>query len=278
MAPRNGRPKLAEIRFAEKQLASPTESEVRAMDINSDAMKRSVLTVMAKRCFSPPRPRSTSSHGQVDPNTKAHYYDIYQSTLSSDSVWSEPQYLNVGRNHATVLPDVGEKLIVQDDDGWTHETKTTKKGARMDKAEPMVLDKAIPNKSKVVFFPSRDRLIASIKSRGEGGFDLFESAMSEDVGGQVEVLGTRVNTWGDEITPFVAADGKPFSPPMDSKAEVLTSTGPPETQREGGQNQSTLVHRSTVWTTTWRLPLVRKGNGLPTVGQRWGSRAVRKSS
>ena len=208
---------LAEIRFAEKQLASPTESEVRAMDINSDANEtHPVLTVDGKTLFfSSNRPRSNgSNHGRVDPNTKAHYYDIYQSTLSSDSVWSEPQYLNVGlRNHATVVGSdaFGEKLIVRDDDGWTHELKTTKKWERgWTVAEPMVLDKTIPNKGEVVFFPSRDRLITSIKSRrGEGGFDLFESAMSEDGRwGKLKSLGTRVNTWGDEITPFVAADGQ----------------------------------------------------------------------
>ena len=208
---------LAEIRFAEKQLSSPTDSEVRPMDINSDANEtHPVLTVDGKTLFfSSNRPRSNgSNHGRVDPNTKEHYYDIYQSTLSSDSIWSEPNYLNVGlRNHATVVGSdaFGEKLIVRDDDGWTHELKTTKKWERgWTVAEPMVLDKTIPNKGEVVFFPSRDRLIASIKSRrGEGGFDLFESAMSEDGRwGKLKSLGTRVNTWGDEITPFVAADGQ----------------------------------------------------------------------
>ena len=43
---------LAEIRFAEKQLASPTESEVRAMDINSDANEtHPVMTVDGKTLF-----------------------------------------------------------------------------------------------------------------------------------------------------------------------------------------------------------------------------------
>ena len=208
---------LAEIRFAEKQLASPTDSEVRPMNINSESNEtHPVLTVDGKTLFfSSNRPRSNgSNHGRVDPNTRAHYFDIYQSKLSIDSTWTEPTYLNVGlRNHATVVGSdaFGEKLIVRDDDGWTHELKTTQKWERgWTVAEPMVLDRTIPNKGEIVFFPSRDRLIASIKTRrGEGGFDLFESVLKEDGRwGKLKSLGTRVNTWGDEITPFVAADGQ----------------------------------------------------------------------
>ena len=60
-----------------------------------------------------------------------------------------------------------------------------------------------------MFFPNKDRLIASVKRRrGEGGYDLYESALDADGRwSKLSSLGSRVNTWGDEITPFVAADG-----------------------------------------------------------------------
>ena len=59
-------------------------------------------------------------------------------------------------------------------------------------------------------FPQKDRLIASLKRRkGEGGFDLYESSLDEHGRwSKLKSLGSRVNTWGDEITPFVAADGQ----------------------------------------------------------------------
>ena len=208
---------LAEIRFAEKQMASPSNAQVRAMDINSDANEtKPVLTVDGKTLFfSSNRPRSNgSNHARVDPNTRAHYFDIYQSELSGDSTWTEPAYVNVGlRNHATVVGSdaFGQKLVVRDDDGWTNELKTTEKWERgWSVAEPMVLGRTIPNEGEIVFFPSRDRLVASIKSRrGEGGYDLFESALTEKGRwSKLKSLGTRVNTWGDEVTPFVAADGQ----------------------------------------------------------------------
>ena len=60
-----------------------------------------------------------------------------------------------------------------------------------------------------MFFPNKGRLIASVKMRrGEGGYDLYESALDEDGRwSKLKSLGKRVNTWGDEVTPFVAADG-----------------------------------------------------------------------
>ena len=60
-----------------------------------------------------------------------------------------------------------------------------------------------------MFFPNKDRLIASVKMRrGEGGYDLYESSLDENGHwSKLKSLGKRVNTWGDEVTPFVAADG-----------------------------------------------------------------------
>ena len=71
------------------------------------------------------------------------------------------------------------------------------------------MDRTIPNEGEIVFFPNKDRLIASVKRRrGEGGYDLYESALDADGRwSKLSSLGSRVNTWGDEITPFVAADG-----------------------------------------------------------------------
>ena len=58
------------------------------------------------------------------------------------------------------------KLVVLDDDGWTHELKTTERWERgWTVAEPLYLDRTIPNEGEIVFFPNKDRLIASGKMR-----------------------------------------------------------------------------------------------------------------
>lgn len=208
---------LAEVRFAEKQLGGPTGATIEVMEVNSDGNEtHPVLTADGKTMFfSSDRARSNgSNHGRVDPNTKTHYFDIYRTELKPDSSWDEPEFLNMGiRNHAKVIGSdaFGQKLIVLDDDGWTHELKTTERWERgWTVAEPFYVDRSIPNEGEIVFFPNKDRLIASVKTRrGEGGYDLFESAMDEEGRwSKLKSLGERVNTWGDEITPFVAADGQ----------------------------------------------------------------------
>ena len=207
---------LAEVRFAERQLSNLTDASVSSMSVNSEGNEtHPVLTADGQTMFfSSDRARSNgSNHGRVDPNTKAHYFDIYRTELQQDSTWEEPEYLNIGiRNHAKVIGSdaFGQKLVVLDDDGWTHELKTTERWERgWTVAEPMYLGRTIPNEGEIVFFPNKDRLVASVKMRrGEGGFDLYESALDDDGRwSKLKSLGTRVNTWGDEITPFVAADG-----------------------------------------------------------------------
>ena len=207
---------LAEVRFAERQLAKPTDAEVMSMALNSEGNEtHPVLTADGKTMFfSSDRARSNgSNHGRVDPNTKTHYYDIYRTELQQDSTWDEPEFLNLGiRNHAKVIGSdaFGQKLVVLDDDGWTHELKTTERWERgWTVAEPLYLDRTIPNEGEIVFFPNKDRLIASVKMRrGEGGYDLYESSLDENGHwSKLKSLGKRVNTWGDEVTPFVAADG-----------------------------------------------------------------------
>ena len=207
---------LAEVRFAERQLAKPTDAEVMSMALNSEGNEtHPVLTADGKTMFfSSDRARSNgSNHGRVDPNTKTHYFDIYRTELQQDSTWDEPEFLNMGiRNHAKVIGSdaFGQKLVVLDDDGWTHELKTTERWERgWTVAEPLYLDRTIPNEGEIVFFPNKDRLIASVKMRrGEGGYDLYESSLGEDGRwSKLKSLGKRVNTWGDEVTPFVAADG-----------------------------------------------------------------------
>ena len=207
---------LAEVRFAERQLAKPTDAEVMSMALNSEGNEtHPVLTADGKTMFfSSDRARSNgSNHGRVDPNTKTHYFDIYRTELQQDSTWDEPEFLNMGiRNHAKVIGSdaFGQKLVVLDDDGWTHELKTTERWERgWTVAEPLYLDRTIPNKGEIVFFPNKDRLIASVKMRrGEGGYDLYESSLDENGHwSKLKSLGKRVNTWGDEVTPFVAADG-----------------------------------------------------------------------
>ena len=254
---------LAEVRFAERQLANPTDAEVMSMALNSEGNEtHPVLTADGRTMFfSSDRARSNgSNHGRIDPNTKTHYYDIYRTELQQDSTWDEPEFLNMGiRNHAKVIGSdaFGQKLVVLDDDGWTHELKTTERWERgWTVAEPLYLDRTIPNEGEIVFFPNKDRLIASVKMRrGEGGYDLYESALDEDGRwSKLKSLGKRVNTWGMKSLrlwpPMVSLC---FLPPMACKAwEASTSTGPREMPQVDGQNLNTWAPPSTVSTTTWR--------------------------
>ena len=208
---------LGQIRFAERNLKEPGQAVVTPSTVNSDADdSHPILTADGQTMFfSSNRSRKDgSNHGRMDPNTKAHYQDVYRSTMAADSSWSDPEHLNLGiRNHATVLASdaFGQKLVVEDFDGWNRELKVTQKWERgWTAAEALVLDKRIPSNGAVAFFPSRERLIVSFSSRrGEGGFDLYESELnSRGRWTKPKSLGVRVNTWGDEITPFVAADGQ----------------------------------------------------------------------
>lgn len=208
---------LGQIRFAQANLLEQGHSVVTLAAVNSEADdSHPILTADGRTMFfSSNRSRSDgSNHGRTDPNTQAHYRDVYRSTLGVDSNWSDPEPLNLGiRNHATVLASdpFGQKLVVEDFDGWNRELKVTQKWERgWTAAETLVLDKRIPADGAIAFFPSRDRLIVSFSSRrGEGGFDLYECELnSNGRWTKPKSLGVRVNTWGDEITPFVAADGQ----------------------------------------------------------------------
>ena len=208
---------LDEIRFAKRSMERPEDVAVSRLSFNStDQETNPMITADGKTLyFSSNRARSNgSNHGRLDPNTQQHYNDIYSVTLGEDSVWGEPQLLNVGVDHHAYVVNVdafGTKMIVTDDDGWTSELKASDRGPRgWSSAEPFFLHKRIPNRGQIAFFPDGDRLVVSVKKRrGEGGFDLYESARNEDgEWSRPKSLGARVNTWGDEITPFVAADGQ----------------------------------------------------------------------
>ena len=208
---------LDNVRFATRALNNKTSSLVFPLPMNSEAQEtHPVMTADGQLLFfSSNRARSNgSNHGRIDPDTREHYHDIYQVRRLASGDWGEPELLNVGlRNHAHVVGSdaFGDKLVVVDSDGWNHELKMTQRWERgWTSAEPLDIDKNIPTQGEVAFFPDKSRLIASVKSRKSiGGFDLFESQMGEDGRwSKLRPLGSNVNTWGDEITPFVAADGK----------------------------------------------------------------------
>ena len=64
-----------------------------------------MLTVDGRTLFfSSNRSRSNgSNHGRRDPNTLAHYDDVYRSKLLPDSTWSEPELLNLGASYHAVV-------------------------------------------------------------------------------------------------------------------------------------------------------------------------------
>ena len=208
---------LADLDFAEAQLANPTSTEIEALNVNATSDEsRPMLTVDGRTLFfSSNRSRSNgSNHGRRDPNTLAHYDDVYRSKLLPDSTWSEPALLNLGASYHAVVVGTdafGESVIIQDHDGWTYELKVSSQWERGWTASvPFILGKNQPTQGEVAFFPSQDRIIVSLKSRrGEGGFDLYECEL-DDRGrwGKPVSLGEEINTLGHEVSPYVAADGR----------------------------------------------------------------------
>ena len=73
---------LADLDFAEAQLANPTATEIEALNVNASSDEsRPMLTVDGRTLFfSSNRSRSNgSNHGRRDPNTLTHYDDVYRS-------------------------------------------------------------------------------------------------------------------------------------------------------------------------------------------------------
>ena len=72
---------LVDIAFAENQLANPSATEIEALNVNAASDEsRPMLTVDGRTLFfSSNRSRSNgSNHGRRDPNTRAHYDDVYR--------------------------------------------------------------------------------------------------------------------------------------------------------------------------------------------------------
>jgi hypothetical protein len=200
---------IAEIQFAQVQMDNPRDMTVQKMQINSaEEDSHPVLTADGSTMFfsSSREPESGEVSGQG-------FRDVYVTRLGEDNVWSKPERLDLGvEKHAQVVAvdPYGVELVVEEHDGWVTDRSVsvrTEKGWA--EVEALVLDKHIPNHGEVVFFPGKDRIIASVVDRkGEGGFDLYESERRGDgTWTALRPLGAEVNTWGDEITPFVAPDG-----------------------------------------------------------------------
>lgn len=208
---------MSDLDFAEAQLASPTPAMVKALNVNDvDDETRPMLTVDGRTLFfSSNRARENgSNHGRRDPNTLAHYDDVYVSRLLADTTWSEPEFLNLGASYHAIVVGTdafGESVVLQDHDGYTYELKVSSQWERGWTASvPFILGKNQPTRGEVAFFPGQDRIVVSLETRrGEGGFDLYECEL-DDRGrwGKPVSLGAEVNSLGNEVSPFVAADGK----------------------------------------------------------------------
>ena len=208
---------LADIDFAEGQLANPTSTGIMALNVNDDSDEsRPMLTVDGRTLFfSSNRSRANgSNHGRREPNSLEHYDDVYRSHLLPDSTWSEPELLKLGASYHAVVVGTdafGERVVLQDHDGWTYELKVSSQWERGWTASvPFILGKNQPTQGEVAFFPSKDRIIVSLQSRrGEGGFDLYECELDDRGRWSKPVsLGDEINSLGNEVSPFVAADGR----------------------------------------------------------------------
>ncbi|MEY3011168.1 MAG: hypothetical protein RLZZ314_1810, partial [Bacteroidota bacterium] len=200
---------IAEIQFAQVQMDNPRDMTVQKMQINSaQEDSHPVLTADGGTMFF-----SSSRESESGEVSGQGFRDVYVTRLGEDNVWSKPERMDLGvEKHAQVIAvdPFGVELVVEEHDGWvTDRMVSVRTELGWAEVESLVLDKHIPNHGEVVFFPGKDRIIASVVDRkGEGGFDLYESDRRGDgTWTPLRPLGTKVNTWGDEITPFVAPDG-----------------------------------------------------------------------
>ena len=210
--------KLAlELDLAEAALLQPTGDVVERWQLNTEFDESHALLsadgqtmLFASNRFRESRPEKDG----VDPNTRKNYTDIYLTNMQEDSSWSVPEYVNVGlKKHAfpAGLEPFLESIAVQESDGYNKELRLARRGRSTWTLEDLLdWSKSLPEGASVAFFPDMTRLVVSTtEKRGEGGYDLFELVQKSDGSwSKPASLGPDLNTWFDEVSPFVAADGQ----------------------------------------------------------------------
>ena len=165
--------------------------------------------------FTSHRARSNgSNHGYFDPNSKEHYGDIY--VVDRDTSWGEAEWINIGlkkHKYAVAISPFGESLTVSHLDGWDESIyRANKRKGKWQNAISSTVIPDAPSEGVIVFSPNNSFAIMSIADRkGRTGFDLYQyNLLSNGSWSLPERIEGPINSDGDEITPFISADGTLF--------------------------------------------------------------------
>jgi hypothetical protein len=165
--------------------------------------------------FTSHRARSNgSNHGYFDPNSKEHYGDIY--VVDRDTSWGEAEWINIGlkkHKYAVAISPFGESLTVSHLDGWDESIyRANKSKGKWQNAISSTVIPDAPSEGVIVFSPNNSFAIMSIADRkGRTGFDLYQyNLLSNGSWSLPERIEGPINSDGDEITPFISADGTLF--------------------------------------------------------------------
>lgn len=162
--------------------------------------------------------RPDSKGGKLDPRDLQYYEDIYISHKDSNGVWSLPESIgnriNSDNHDASIgMSADGQHLLIYraasrggdvyisnlDGEEWSS-PKNLGKHVNSDYWESSA---SIASNNRIVFFSSN-------RKGGVGGTDIYMAKRDSATGefGDPVLLGPQVNTPGDEIAPFIHADGQ----------------------------------------------------------------------
>ena len=227
-----------EIEFARGQMGQPAGWVVEPLSLSSSADDVSLALSWDGRTlfFSSSRAREDKEKGRIWAiDTQEPCYDVYRSTIEDDGSWSVPECLELGLKHHAVVSGSdlrGESIFVVDNNGTDlHLSASRQKKKSWTKAQPLNHPFSDEMKGEGVMVPGGDRMIVSVASKGgRQDFDLLQSRKKKS--GQWtrwKPIGKNVNTWGDERSPFISADGKTLFFVSDGRSgmggfDVYTST------------------------------------------------------
>lgn len=202
-----------------KLAKNPVEVEIHNLDkpLNSSFPEYNPV-ISVDESFIAFTSRKPDSRGKkLDPSDLMYYEDIYISNKDSNGKWSVPQSIgnkiNTDYHDACIgLSADGQQMIIYssnsgggdifistlDGTEWT----TPKDPGSYINSKFWESSATISSDNKVIFFSSN-------RPGGAGGTDIYYSRKdSNDVFGKPKRLGPQVNTPGDEIAPFIHADGQ----------------------------------------------------------------------
>ncbi len=206
--------KIAQCIIGDSLMRIPSAARVAPVgdDINTSFSEFSPLPINGGSSLIFTSNRSTDEY-QIKSRTNTE--DVYITSLE-DSKWSVPQKIseniNVKMNEVATSVSADSKtlfLYYEDGDGDIY-TSTFDDGKWL---PPVALNRFVNHpqyrESSACISPDGKRLyFSSNRPGGKGGFDLYVCEMgSNGQWGRPSNLGSRINTRGNEETPYLAPDG-----------------------------------------------------------------------